>query len=555
MSRVGKLLKDHELLGVIGEGGMGVVYRAQHVVIEKPVAIKVLHDHFARQQDVVEQFVIEAKAASRIRHPNIIDITDFGTTPDGLVFLVMEYLEGESLEDRLRRVHRLPIFEAVSVAKQVARGLGAAHELGIAHRDLKPANIFLCARESRRRGVRHSQAEEYGPSAVAPEDDFDLVKLLDFGVAKFLDLGPSAATRAGVLCGTPYYLSPEQARHLPATECSDIYSLGAVFYEMLTGTVPFGGQSMLEVLNGHVKGSVEPPSQRASDAGISEGLDALISMCLEKDPARRIASADEFCDVLDGCVSNQACSINTEPMPESWESGLAPATGADAEAADDDPDNDDRLGDTVRIKQERAGRMLRLTVLGALLLAATGGAVWAFGGSSRGNPSVPAVVATGATPTQSDLPPPVPPPAVAAPEANPQPAAPAPTSPTNKPPGRGPGKPAGRRAGEAGAERLRVPAGADHDAPAPSRPSAVDVDALVREAEQAWTRQHYAVALDKARAALRVDPVRRDAHMIIALCSCALEEVAAARRAFSHLDGPARDQVRAFCNRSGVFLE
>jgi serine/threonine-protein kinase len=209
MPRVGMLLKDHEIQGVIGEGGMGVVYRAQHVVIEKPVAIKVLHDRFARQKDMVEQFIVEAKAASRIHHPNIIDVTDFGTTPEGLVFLAMEYLDGESLETRLERLKRLPVFDAINMVRQVARGLAAAHELGIVHRDLKPANIFLCQREGRRRIVRRIAGENDTKFTVEPEHSYDFVKLLDFGVAKFLDLGPSVATRNGVLCGTPHYLSPE----------------------------------------------------------------------------------------------------------------------------------------------------------------------------------------------------------------------------------------------------------------------------------------------------------------------------------------------------------
>jgi serine/threonine protein kinase len=584
MSRVGKLLKDHEILGVIGEGGMGVVYRAQHVVIEKPVAIKVLHDHFARQQDVVEQFVIEAKAASRIRHPNIIDITDFGTTPDGLVFLVMEYLDGESLEDRLRRVHRLPASEAVTVVRQVAQGLGAAHALGIVHRDLKPANIFLCVREARRRATRRSQADGEAESPVAPEEDFELVKLLDFGVAKFLDLGPSAATRAGIVCGTPYYLSPEQARHLPATERSDIYALGSVLYEMLTGSVPFDGESMLEILNGHVKRAVEPPSQRAPDAGISESLDAVVLTCLEKDPERRFASTDELCDALDGCAADRACLSQADSVPEGQASESDTDTGMAAAAGGGPCDADERRfpGDTVRIRRERTGRIVRLSALVGLLLAATGGIVWALGGSHRSKPTARAVAKT-ATPPSGNLPPsPAPPPVAAAPETTGvAPAVPAtaagtvarptavptsrsvgmtaarPSGPASKATARTTGKsPPGRASsGGGGPRRALIPSSTAADTPASSPPVAVDVDALVREAQQAWTRQHYAVAIDKARAALRGDPARQDAHQIIALCSCALEEVAAARRAAARLDGQRREQVRAFCSRSGVYLE
>jgi serine/threonine protein kinase len=321
MARVGMRLKDHEIKGVIGEGVIGVVYRAQNLVGDKPVAIKVLHDHCARQKDVVEKFIVEAKAASRIHHPNIVEATDFGTAPDGTFFLVMEHLDGESLEDRLRRAHHLPLFEAIDIVRQVAHGLGAAHELGIVHGDLKPANIFLCRREGRRRIVR--RGKETGMRfAVAPEGSFDLVKLLDFGASKFMDFAPSAQTPTEAVCGTLAYLSPEQVKGQPTDPRSDIYALGAILYEMVTGTLPFGGETVLDVLNGHLSGAVIAPSRRAPDARMDLRIDSLILKCLKKNPLMRFAGTDELCQVLDGCVTDCAFLRDAHRLPGIEYSGI-----------------------------------------------------------------------------------------------------------------------------------------------------------------------------------------------------------------------------------------
>jgi serine/threonine protein kinase len=321
MARVGTRVGDYEIKSVIGEGGTGVVYRGRHVASDRPVAIKVLHDRGARKKDIVDQFIGEARATSRIRHPNVIDVTALGTTPDGTVFLAMEYLEGESLRNRLHQVQRLPLFEAINILRQVARGLGAAHEAGIVHGGLKPADIFLCRREGRRRIVRRSKAQGMR-LVVEPEESFDLVKLLDFGMARFLDLAPGAQASAGAVSGTLHYLSPEQAQGQLADRQSDIYSLGAVFYEMVTGTVPFGGESLLDILRGHVSGQVIAPSRRTPGAGIDGRIDALILRCLKKNPSLRFASTDELCEALDACVTDCAFLRDAHRLPGIMESGI-----------------------------------------------------------------------------------------------------------------------------------------------------------------------------------------------------------------------------------------
>ena len=314
-------LRDYGIKGVIGEGGIGVVYRARHLVSNKPVAIKVLHEYCGRQTDLVEKLFVEAKAASRIHHTNLTDVTYFGTAADGSVFVATDYLDGESLEDRLRRVHRLPLFEAINIVKQVAHGLGAAHELGIVHRDLKPANIFLCSRESRRRIVRRSK-ETGMRFTIVPEKTFDLVKLLDFGASSFIDFDPSAPTPAEVVCRKPYYLSPEQIQGRPTDQRCDIYALGAVFYQMVTGTLPVGGETVPAIINALAKSSVIAPSRRAPEAGTSLRIDSLILKCLNRNPSLRFASTTELCSALDECLGDCAYLRDAHRLPGIQFSGI-----------------------------------------------------------------------------------------------------------------------------------------------------------------------------------------------------------------------------------------
>jgi len=268
----------------LGEGGMGVVFYARHVVIEKPVAIKVLKKSVSRDPSVVARFIQEAKAASRIGHPNIVDVTDFGTTEDGLAYQVMEYLEGPTLADLIYTRKRVPVDEALPILVQMARALAAAHDKGIVHRDLKPENIFLIERHGR--------------------DDF--VKIVDFGIAKVTatedgkpQSGPKL-TRAGAVFGTPEYMAPEQASGSTDIDHRvDVYSLGAIFYEMLAGRVPLHGANTVRTLAMVILDEVPALGTTAPDLELPEGLEALVMKALSKKREGRFANMGEIADALE----------------------------------------------------------------------------------------------------------------------------------------------------------------------------------------------------------------------------------------------------------------
>ncbi len=256
----------------LGEGGMGVVFRAQHVELGRQFAVKVLRRDFGTDPESVERFAREARAASGIGHPHIVNVVDFGTLRDGSPYLVMEFLQGETLSRRLAREGSLPPEDAMAIAEQIADALQAAHALGVVHRDLKPDNVFLVPRAE-------------GPHA----------KLLDFGVAKVLGAARKL-TRTGVVFGTPQYMSPEQAAGQPVDHRTDIYALGLLLYEMLTGRVPFQGDSFMGVLSQHMFDLPPPPSEVCGhDLG---PLERLVLWSLEKSPDDRPLDAQAFLDEL-----------------------------------------------------------------------------------------------------------------------------------------------------------------------------------------------------------------------------------------------------------------
>ncbi len=249
----------------LGEGGMGVVYKARHVLIDKTVAIKILRKEAAQDAASVQRFIQEAKSASKINHSNIVDITDFGVLSDGHAYFVMEFLQGQTLAQAIHEGPLDPVRVCV-ISAQMARGLHAAHQKGIVHRDLKPENIFLLEREG----------------------NSDYVKIVDFGIAKVG--GGQRLTQVGMVLGTPEYMSPEQATGQETDHRVDQYALGCIMYEMLTGVVPFLGERPAQTLTKHVFEAVVPPTQRKPELGIPAVLEAVVLRTVAKKPAERFPS-------------------------------------------------------------------------------------------------------------------------------------------------------------------------------------------------------------------------------------------------------------------------
>ncbi|MBL8814603.1 MAG: serine/threonine protein kinase [Planctomyces sp.] len=288
--RLGQYTLDEKL----GEGGMGVVYRGHHAMLHRPTAVKFLDPKKTNEQTIA-RFEREVRLTAKLTHPNTIAVFDYGTTPEGIFYYAMEYLDGVNLEDLVRRDGALPEGRVIHILKQICGSLAEAHAIGLIHRDVKPANIILTCRA----GL------------------FDFAKLLDFGLVKAVDESRQAGiTTEGALTGTPLYLSPEAINQPDTVDLrTDLYAVGAVGYFLLTGTAVFSGQTVIEILQKHLSGAVEPPSERLGQP-VSAELEAVLMKCLQKSPDQRPASASEVIGLLESC--SRVSPWSSEEASQCW---------------------------------------------------------------------------------------------------------------------------------------------------------------------------------------------------------------------------------------------
>ncbi len=367
---IGEVLGSYRIIGKIGEGGMGVVYKAEHTMLGKHAAVKLLLPELSKNEEIVQRFFNEAKAVAMIDHPGLVTVFDFGYHENGSAFIVMEFLHGESLAERIKNT---PIQETefiVEFARQVTHALQAAHDQQIVHRDLKPDNLFLCPDAAVPGGIR--------------------AKVLDFGIAKLAgESSGSVKTRTGSVMGTPIYMSPEQCRGAGAVDKrADVYALGCIFYEMACGKTPFSGEGTGEIIGKHLYETAPPICE--VNANAHEGLAAVIEKALQKAPEDRFQTMSAFYDAMEAAAGG----AQTTP---SFANGASSKTGTVVGTGGNRKNTTGPTGTTFGIASGAVvtkveGKKSRWGAIGgiALLAAVGGGAALALGGSDgeSGKPKV-----------------------------------------------------------------------------------------------------------------------------------------------------------------------
>ncbi len=359
---------------LIGQGGMGKVYRARHLALDRLVCLKMLRPALLEDPTLVGRFEREAKAASRLNHPNGIQVLDFGRNDvDGSLYIAMELVQGKDLRIVLRDEWPLPEERLCNIMAQALAALGEAHAHNVIHRDLKPENIMV----EQRRGQP------------------DFVKVLDFGIAKILDSDLPGLTRADVVCGTPQYMAPEQATGTQLDVRCDLYAVGVILYQMATGHLPFDGQNSMEVLTKHVNEPPIPPRQRQPDAPISEAMESLILRALEKDPALRPQTAEAFRQLILELPKRRATAELIQATP----AAVTPADSLSSATAVHEGRRAFGAGSAREAPARRKRALALVAGSGALLLLLAGGKMW----RGREEPSAPPVAVPPMSVTVSTL--------------------------------------------------------------------------------------------------------------------------------------------------------
>ena len=297
-SVVYSLPEKYEVLEQLGRGGMGTVFKARHRDLDEVVAIKVINPELVEKEGEVtsRRFLAEAKAASRLNHPNLISLKDYGVTTEGAAYMVMEFVEGESLEDYLKRRGKLEVNEALKIALGICDGLTEAHNKGLVHRDVKPANVILSS---------GAGADGMGGACFQP-------KILDFGIARIssADGRTQGLTATGEVFGSPLYIAPEQSMSSKVDQRADLYSLGCLLFEMVTGRPPFLGENAIQTIMMHLNSPV-PSATLTVGYALPGGLSQVIARCMDKTPARRYQSVAELKQELELILSGKSAAVST----------------------------------------------------------------------------------------------------------------------------------------------------------------------------------------------------------------------------------------------------